>query len=369
MSMMGMGGMGGGMGGMGGGMGGMGGGMGGMGGGMGGMGGGMGGMGGGFRSVPPTGLPHATLNPGQTRHLPANLVSLNGPSPALKPMMPAKGEALEIGDVSQLSGVDPRVADALRRLASDKAPVAVSQIVMWNLSAGIDWTTIARLSRVWANANELALARQFAGKVARGEVTEKESQAGAVYLDITGGPGAAEIKKLLKDRTIIGLTPRLGIPARPEGPAVACRIRVDAGETTVQVSSSDATGREWVSSGKFSIPTAKGKGTELDAASTLDAVAEGLVNRLIRVQLVKGKTKDAKGNLVHRIQLENASPLMINGIALVGLKTDETTRPTGLAGLSVPPRRRLSIPASSAVVDRLGLKDGVRVLAADLSGL
>jgi hypothetical protein len=48
----------------GGGMGGMGGGMGGMGGGMGGMG---GGMGGGFRSVPPTSLPFAALNPKQTR--------------------------------------------------------------------------------------------------------------------------------------------------------------------------------------------------------------------------------------------------------------------------------------------------------------
>ncbi len=58
-------------------MGGMGGGMGGMGGGMGGMGGGMGGMGGGMRSVPPSDLPSALLNPGQTRNLPTRLVSIS----------------------------------------------------------------------------------------------------------------------------------------------------------------------------------------------------------------------------------------------------------------------------------------------------
>ena len=64
------------MGGMGGGM------MGGMGGGMmGGMGGGMGGMGGGMRSVPPTDLPSALLNPSQTRHLPTRLVSITSPDP------------------------------------------------------------------------------------------------------------------------------------------------------------------------------------------------------------------------------------------------------------------------------------------------
>ena len=57
--------------------------MGGMGGGMmGGMGGGMmGGMGGGMRSVPPSALPSALLNAGQTRHLPTRLVSISGPVP------------------------------------------------------------------------------------------------------------------------------------------------------------------------------------------------------------------------------------------------------------------------------------------------
>ena len=41
----------------------------------------MGGMGGGMRSVPPTELPSALLEPGQTRHLPTRLVSISPPDP------------------------------------------------------------------------------------------------------------------------------------------------------------------------------------------------------------------------------------------------------------------------------------------------
>ncbi len=93
------------------GMGGMG--MGGMGGGMGGMGGGMGGMGGGMRSVPPTLLPSADLNPGQTRNLPTSLVSISTPDPESGVSLPEKGERLQIvGDVSGVVS-DPKVQKAL----------------------------------------------------------------------------------------------------------------------------------------------------------------------------------------------------------------------------------------------------------------
>ena len=40
-----------------------------------------------------------------------------------------------------------------------------------------------------------------------------------------------------------------------------------------------------------------------------------------------------------------------------------------MAGMSLPPHKSLAVPASAAVVERLKLADGVRVLAADLSGL
>ena len=47
-----------------------------------------------------------------------------------------------MGDISQVND-DARVQKALKRLAADKAPTSLSQLVMWNLSAGLDWNTIA----------------------------------------------------------------------------------------------------------------------------------------------------------------------------------------------------------------------------------
>ncbi len=135
--MMGMGGMG--MGGMG--MGGM---------GMGGMGMG-GGMGGGFRSIPPTSLPFAILRPGQTRHLPTRLVGLSEPNPENPVTLPEKGEKLTLGDISQVTD-NARVQKALKRLAADKAPSPVAQLVIWRVaSGGLEWDAIAAMSKDWAN--------------------------------------------------------------------------------------------------------------------------------------------------------------------------------------------------------------------------
>ena len=110
--------------------------------GMGGMGMGMGGMGmggrGGFRSVPPTGLAHATLNPNQSRHLPTVLVSLNGPTPDGNVPMPGQGEKLRVGTIGQITG-DRWASAALMRLAGEKAPPEVAQLVLWNLADGFDW--------------------------------------------------------------------------------------------------------------------------------------------------------------------------------------------------------------------------------------
>jgi len=38
-------------------------------------------------------------------------------------------------------------------------------------------------------------------------------------------------------------------------------------------------------------------------------------------------------------------------------------------GISVPPRRRLTIPATEEVVKSLGLKKGIKLTALNLSGL
>ncbi len=46
-----------------------------------------------MRSVPPTGLPFASLNPKQTRHLPTRLVRLSDPNADQSMAMPAKGRS------------------------------------------------------------------------------------------------------------------------------------------------------------------------------------------------------------------------------------------------------------------------------------
>jgi hypothetical protein len=63
------------------------------------------------------------------------------------------------------------------------------------------------------------------------------------------------------------------------------------------------------------------------------------------------------------------SPLVLNGLALAGTSTSTDVRPTGLAGFSLPPRRSMTLPAGHDAVERLGLKDGIKAIAADLSGL
>ena len=58
-------------------------------------------------------------------------------------------------------------------------------------------------------------------------------------------PLATEISALLKDKYVLGLRTESGAPARPEGPAVLCRIAISGTasepEALVQVLASDAT--------------------------------------------------------------------------------------------------------------------------------
>ena len=191
-----MGGMMGGMG-MGGMMGGMGGGM------MGGMG-GMGGMmGGGMRSVPPTGQPYAVLQPGQSRRLPTRLVSLGGPAADGTVAFPTQGEKLTLGDVGQLNP-DPLVAAAVRRLAEEKAPTVASQLVMWNVAAGLDWDAIAGLSKGWASPKDVALARRFVESL--GQPAPEET--GRIFVKVEGDAGLADADEEARQG---------GLAARPEG--------------------------------------------------------------------------------------------------------------------------------------------------------
>jgi len=343
------------------------GGMGGMGmGGVGGMG-GMGGMmGGGMRSVPPTGLPFAGLEPGQTRRLPTRLVSLSPPDPERGVRLPEKGERLQVGDVADVTD-DARVQKALRRLAADKASTTLSQLVMWRLGAKLEWDVIAALSEKWANRYELALAQDFVDHLD----TLPDGETGRLLFAVEGtnvanAAIAAQVSQTLQQKMVLGLIGEIRIPAHPEGPGVYCRVRITDDHALVQVGSSDAEIQNWVPFGKFSLPLTS-PGQTFDAAHFIDALAQGVLNRLVRTQLTKGPRE--KGKQTYRIRIDNASPLILNGLAAVGATANDGQTPRILSAISLPPRKSMTVPASEELVTKLGLKKGLRVVALDLSAL
>jgi len=352
---------------------------GGMGGGGGGMGGGMGG--GGFRSVPPTQLANAMLAPGQTRGLATGIVSLGAPGADGEIAYPAKGEQLQLGDASELQG-DPRIQAALVRLAKDKAPGNVAQMVLWGV-AGMSWDEVARLSSGWANAQELALAKQMVGSLD----AKTADDTGRFLIEVTAKDDAqkgiaTELKSLFADRVMLGLTVESTVPVKPTGPAVACKVQIQGTaakpEALVQVATTDATGLGWTPTGKFTLPVALDEAGKIKAAAFGDALAEELLKRLVKVVVSKpsanngglfAKTAKEHDKTAYTVRIDNYSPLMLNGIALIGAGAKESEPLKILAGISLSPRRSLALPVSADSADSFGLKTGVKVLALDLSGL
>jgi hypothetical protein len=92
-----------------------------------------------------------------------------------------------------------------------------------------------------------------------------------------------------------------------------------------------------------------------------------MLGSVVRVRLTRGPK--VKGKDSFRIKIVNDSPLILNGLALGGAKVGVDNPPSVLAGLSLPPLKSLTVPASPEMFERLHLKDGVRVFAVDLSGL
>ena len=96
-------------------------------------------------------------------------------------------------------------------------------------------------------------------------------------------------------------------------------------------------------------------------------MSEGILNRLVRAQLSKG-VKD-KGKMHYEIRIDNASPLVLNGLAALGVVSKADEVPKFLVGICISPRRSLTVPASEEVVKELGLKKGIRLVGLNLSGL
>jgi hypothetical protein len=284
--------------------------------------------------------------------------------------MPRKGEALEIRDVDTIEAISPRLQNVVKRLAEERAPETVAQLVLWHLGHGIDWPTLVQLSRPWANPGEVALARQFVDRQGEPESAGRVADTGALFYDLSAARPAHErlasdVRKLLDTRPLLGLTARPGVPARPNGPALACRVEIAGAAASVRVSASDEAGTSWVELGNFSLPILKAGGTPLTPAELADRWAEGLLDRLVRVRL----TRQGPGKDAYRIRIENRSPLVLGGLALGGSEPRAASRPSTLVGLSLSPRRAMTVPATHEVVRRLGFTKGVRILAVDLNGI
>ncbi len=223
------------------------------------------------------------------------------------------------------------------------------------------------MSQGWANRYELSLAKDFVAHLD----TLPDREAGRLQFQVSAsGPGtevlASDLTKAMQGKTILGLHAEMGIRARPEGPSLGCRVRVGTESVLVQVISSDAAAENWVAFGKFTLPL-RAKEGRVDAVRLADELAEGMLNRLVRVQLIKGARE--KGKLTHRLRIDNASPLRLNGVAALGVASKDDEAPRILSGISIPPRRSLTVPASEEVIKALDLKKGVRIVAIDLSSL
>jgi hypothetical protein len=335
------------------------------------MGGGM--MGGGMRSIPPTSLPHATFKPGQTRELPTPIVSLTPPDPTLPGglNLPAKGERLRITDVSQTTQ-NKRLQKALKRLAVVKAPQTVAQLVLWKLSSEADWDTIAGASQPWANAYELSLAEHFVESLD----TLPDRETGVLRFEFVASRDAdpttvADVKRFFKDRLVLGLKTVEGIPATPSEPAIACRVKIGKSEASVQTLATNANTSDWLPCGKFTLTLSRESG-KIVIDRFADALTEGILNRFVRAQLVRGSKSSGKSS--YTLRIDNASPLVLNGVGVKGNEPDtaEAAPMRELAGICISPRHSLKVPVSDKVVRLLELKKGaggVRVVAVDLSGL
>jgi hypothetical protein len=320
-------------------------------------------------------LPEAVLKPGQTRHLPTRVVNLSGPGADGAVAQPAKGEVLRVGGVDG-NGADPRVASALKTLAAEKAPQTVSQLVMWRLVGGLDWPAIAELSRPWANVHELTLARAFVDRLGESGTSKAKATApddpGRFYWKLEGDdPALAPIRDLLDGRPVLGLKSKLGVPARPDAPALACEATVSGGSTgpvlDVRLAVSSPDDLQWVAAGRCSIPLYDASKKRREPAEVIDALAEEVLGRVVNAKLAKGPI--VKGHQTYLITIANGSPLVLNGLALGSTTPEGAPEPSMIAGLSVPPHKTLKVPASAGMVERLKLTRGVRVTAADLSGL
>ena len=136
----------------------------------------------------------------------------------------------------------------------------------------------------------------------------------------------------------------------------------------VRVLATDQAGTVWRTAGKFSLALTDSTGNERPVVEIADALLLGVLERLESgVQLTAGPR--VKGKETYKIRIDNGSPLVLHGLALAGSAADPEAKPSLLLGISLSPGKSLAVPASSEVVHRLKLKQGLSVQAVDLTEL
>ena len=120
--------------------------------------------------------------------------------------------------------------------------------------------------------------------------------------------------------------------------------------------------------GKFTLPIVAGADGKRDLAAFGDKLAEGLLDRLVRAKLIKGRNA-VENTVTYKLQIDNASPLILNGFAVKGTLSKPSEPPHLLLGVALPPQRSLQVPLSPGMVEAYGMKKGTHLVALDLSAL
>ena len=76
-----------------------------------------------------------------------------------------------------------------------------------------------------------------------------------------------------------------------------------------------------------------------------------------------------KGKATYQVRIDNSFAAGAQRSGGTGNRTKTDEQPKELSGICIAPRRNMTVPATEEVVKTLGLRKGIRVVAADLSGL
>ena len=202
-------------------------------------------------------------------------------------------------------------------------------------------------SKGWANAHELTLAREFVDRLdepPRAAASERET--GACSASVTSRRGADD--RLAADAADAAEGP---VGPRPDGPGGRSRPSPRARRSPAGSGWTRRSPRRWCRSrpataaagrglpvGKFTLPLADAEAGKLKASAFADALAEGVLGRLVR-RPADGKGPKVKGKPTYKVRIDNASPLILNGLAVLGTRPRATSREAHGAGRASASRR------------------------------